>query len=158
MMNKNDLLDSVLDEREAELAKAAQRCLVTALDNSKAVNIALIDDGVERMDDGTAVLRLPPKVLRLFADMLGQLSQGKPVAVVAQEVDLTTQEAAMFLNVSRPYLVGLLETGKIPFHKVGKHRRVRLNDVMNYRKETRKASLEALDALAAQAQELDMGY
>src|SRR5579872_4430600 len=112
MLSKNDLLDTVLDEKEAELAKTAQRCIVAALDHSKAVNLALVEDGVERLTDGTPLLRLPPKVLRLFANVLGTLSQGKPVAVLPQSMDLTTQQAAMLLNVSRPYLVGLLESGK----------------------------------------------
>jgi excisionase family DNA binding protein len=158
MLNKNDLLDTVLDEKEAELAKTAQRCIVAALDHSQAVSLALVEDGVERLADGAPVLRLPPKVLRLFADMLGALSQGKPVAVLPQSMDLTTQQAAMLLNVSRPYLVGLLESGKIPFHKVGKHRRIRLDDAMKFKEEARKASLDALAALAEQAQELGMGY
>ena len=158
MLSKNDLLDTVLDEHDAELAKTAQRCIVGALDHSKAVSLVLVEDGVERLTDGSPILRLPPKVLRLFADMLGALSQGKPVAVLPQAMDLTTQQAAMLLNVSRPYLVGLLEAGKIPFHKVGKHRRIRLDDAMKFKDESRKASLDALAALSEQAQELDMGY
>jgi excisionase family DNA binding protein len=158
MLSKNDLLDTILDEKEAELAKTAQRCIVAALDHSKAVNLALVEDGVERLTDGAPLLRLPPKVLRLFANILGALSQGKPVAVMPQSMDLTTQQAAMLLNVSRPYLVGLLESGKIQFHKVGKHRRVSLEDVLKFKEERRQASAEALAALTEQAQELGMGY
>lgn len=158
MLSKRDLLDTVLDEKEAELAKAAQRCIVSALDHSKAVSIALVNDDVERLPDGAPVLRLPPKVLRLFADMLGALSQGKPVAILPQELDVTTQQAAMFLNVSRPYLVKLLEEGKIPFHKVGKHRRIRFDAVMKFKNDQRENSLTALQKLSEQAQELDMGY
>lgn len=153
----SDLLNTVLDKDEAELAKAAQRCIVSSLDHSKAVSIAIVEDGVERIDEAP-VLRLPPKVLRLFAEMLGMLAQGKPVALLPRELDLTTQEAAMLLNVSRPYLVGLLEEGKIPFHKVGAHRRVRLEDLLKYKEARRKQSEEALQRLADQAQELGMGY
>lgn len=150
--------ETVLSSKEeVELAKAAQRSIVSSLDHSRAVNIVLVEEGVERLED-QPVLRLPPKVLRLFADMLGSLAQGKAVAIMPKDLDLTTQEAAMFLNVSRPYLVKLLEEGKIPFHKVGSHRRIKLDDVVRYRDERQKISRTALDALANEAQELDMGY
>jgi len=64
----------------------------------------------------------------------------------------------MFLNVSRPYLVRLLEEGKIPFHKVGTHRRIRFEDVVQYKEQRQKISQDALQRLADQAQELNMGY
>jgi excisionase family DNA binding protein len=151
-------LEMVLDSKEdLELAKAAQRCIVSSLDHSKAINIAIVEDGVERLSE-SPVLRLPPKVLRLFADVLGSLAQGKAIAVMPKELDVTTQEAAMFLNVSRPYLVRLLEEGKIPFHKVGTHRRIRFEDVVQYKENRQKISKDALQKLADQAQELGMGY
>ncbi|GAB2914437.1 helix-turn-helix domain-containing protein [Paralcaligenes sp. KSB-10] len=155
----NDLdLDMVLDNKEdVELAKAAQRCIVSALDHSKAINIAIIEDGVER-HDGSPLLRLPPKALRLIADLLGSLAQGKAVAIIPKELDVTTQEAAMFLNVSRPFLVRLLEDGKIQYHKVGTHRRIRFEDVVKYKENRRKISEAALQKLTDQAQEMDMGY
>jgi excisionase family DNA binding protein len=150
--------EMVLDSKEdVELAKAAQRCIVSALDNSGAISIALVEDGVERSGEAP-LLRLPPKVLRLFADVLGSLAQGKAVAIMPKELDVTTQEAAMFLNVSRPYFVRLLEEGKIAYHKVGTHRRVRFADVLQYKEDRQKISQEALQKLADQAQELNMGY
>lgn len=157
-MNNIDLPDTVLDPEEAELAKAAQRCLISALDHSKAVSVAIVEDGVERLVDGAPILRLPPKVLRMFADMLGAMAQGQPVTILPRSTELTTQEAAMILNVSRPYLIKLLTEGKIPFHKLGKHRRICQEDVLKYKAERQKLSLDALQALADQAQELDMGY
>jgi excisionase family DNA binding protein len=151
-------LEMVLDSKEdLELAKAAQRCIVSSLDHSKAINIVIVEDGMERLSE-SPVLRLPPKVLRLFADVLGSLAQGKAIAVMPKELDVTTQEAAMFLNVSRPYLVRLLEEGKIPFHKVGTHRRIRFEDVVQYKEDRQKISKDALQKLADQAQELGMGY
>lgn len=157
-MNNNDLLDTVLDPEEVELAKAAQRCLIGALDHSKAVNIVILEEGVERTSDGAPVLRLPPKVLRMFADMLGAMSQGQAITILPRSMEVTTQEAAMILNVSRPYLIKLLNENKIPFHKLGKHRRIRLEDVLQYKTERRETSLAALQALSDQAQELDMEY
>ncbi len=154
MLDAPDRLES---KEEVELAKAAQRCIVSALDHSRAVNIAIVEEGVENIDD-SPLLKLPPKVLRLFADLLGSLAQGKAVSIIPKELDLTTQEAAMFLNVSRPYFVRLLEEGKIPFHKVGTHRRVRFEDVVKYKDDRRQASHEAIQQLVDQAQELDLGY
>jgi excisionase family DNA binding protein len=156
----SDVLDgkAVLNNREeVELAKAAQRCIISCLDHSHAVSIAIVADGVDDLA-GQPILRLPPHVLRLFADMLGTLAQGKAVAIMPKDLDLTTQEAATFLNVSRPHLVKLLEQGRIPFHKVGSHRRIRLEEVARYKEGRRQASKAALQALAEQAQELDMGY
>lgn len=153
-MSDLDLMSTVLDHEEAELAKSAQRCLIAALDHSRAVSIAIEAD--EQEHDDTPPLRLPPKVLRQFADMLGAMAQGKVVTLVPKSLEVTTQEAALFLNVSRPYLIKLLEEGKIPFYKLGSHRRILLNDVMKYKKERRQASLDALQELANQAQELSL--
>lgn len=146
-----------LDKEGVELAKAAQRCIISALDHSHAVNIAIVDDGVTRIED-SPILKLPPKVLRLFADLLGSLAQGKAVTIMPKDIDVTTQEAAMFLNVSRPYLVRLLDEGKIPFHKVGTHRRIRFEDVVAYKDARQGLAQSALQELVDQAQELDMGY
>ncbi len=153
-MSDLDLMDTVLDQDEAELAKSAQRCLITALDHSKAVSISIEANG-EQLDD-VPPLNLPPKVLRLFADMLGAMAQGKAVTLVPKSLEVTTQDAAMVLNVSRPYLIKLLDDGKIPFHKLGTHRRILLEDVMKYKKERRQASLDALQELANQANELNL--
>jgi excisionase family DNA binding protein len=153
----SDVIDRLESKEDVELAKAAQRCIVSALDHSRAVNIAILEDGVESIQD-SPILKLPPKVLRLFADMLGSLAQGNAVAIMPKELYVSTQEAAMFLNVSRPYLIRMLDEGKIPYHKVGTHRRIKFEDVVTYRDQRNKASHAALQELADQAQELDMGY
>jgi excisionase family DNA binding protein len=153
----SDVIDRLESKEDVELAKAAQRCIVSALDHSRAVNIAILEEGVERIAD-SPILKLPPKVLRLFADMLGSLAQGNAVAIMPKELYISTQEAAMFLNVSRPYLIRMLDEGKIPYHKVGTHRRIKFEDVVAYRDKRQKASHAALQELADQAQELDMGY
>ncbi|NVD96875.1 helix-turn-helix domain-containing protein [Massilia sp. BJB1822] len=153
----SNVIDRLDNKEDLELAKAAQRCIVSALDHSRAINISIVEEGVERIEDAP-LLKLPPKVLRLFSDLLGAMAQGKAVTIVPKELDVTTQEAAMFLNVSRPYLIRLLDEGKIAFHKVGTHRRIRFEDVVEYKETRRKSAQSALQALVDQAQELDMGY
>ena len=77
---------------------------------------------------------------------------------MALDTDLTPNQAAEYLNVSRPYLLGLLRAGDIPFHYVGSHRRIHLRDLMAYREKIDEESEKALAELVSQAQELDMGY
>ena len=91
-------------------------------------------------------------------EVLIEIGQGNAVSIIPIHAELTTQEAADVLNVSRPFLVQLLEKGDIPFHKIGTHRRVRYQDVMAYSQRIDTERSKALDELAAQAQELGMGY
>ena len=154
-MSTKELLDSVLDEREAEMAKTAQRCIMAALDHSKAHRIALVD---RRSKNQAPVLELPPKALRFFADLLGAMSQRQPVSLIPQKHELTTQEAAAFLNVSRPFVVKQLEEGKIPYRKVGRHRRVEFEQLVKYQESLRRDTDSALQDLADQAQALKQGY
>jgi excisionase family DNA binding protein len=94
--------------------------------------------------EATPALRLPVKALRLIAELLDVMAQGQPVAILKQSQDVTTQEAAQILNVSRPYLIKLLSDHKIPFHTLGKHRRMRLDDVLRFQSAQRAQSLSAL--------------
>ncbi len=101
---------------------------------------------------------LTPRMVDLLNTLLDLLAQGQPVTVMPLEAELTTQEAANLLGVSRPHLIKLLEQGRIPYRKVGTHRRVRVQDVLAYQERTRREQEAALNALQAQAQELNMGY
>lgn len=104
------------------------------------------------------LIELPTSALHLLIEMLSQMAQGNAVTLIPIHAELTTQEAADLLNVSRPYLVKLLESGKIPFRKVGRHRRVRFEDLMSYKEQVDRQRMSALDELASQAQELNLGY
>ncbi|MEW8347335.1 MAG: helix-turn-helix domain-containing protein [Candidatus Thiodiazotropha taylori] len=107
--------------------------------------------------DGNDLI-LPRQALALLRDLLVEMAQGNAVTIVPTHAELTTQEAANLLNVSRPHLVKLLEGGDIPFSKAGTHRRIRYQDLMTYREQRMQESKNSLDELTAQAQELDMGY
>ena len=101
---------------------------------------------------------LPATAVRLLTDVLARLAEGRTVVVMHNDAELTTQQAADMLNVSRPYLVKLLEENKIQHHKVGTHRRIMLRNLEAYRQLRMTEVNAALDELAQQAQELDMGY
>lgn len=80
-------------------------------------------------------IKIPLKALKLLARILKVTSEGKPISLVPMATEMTTQSAAEYLGCSRPHLVKLLEDGKIPYAKVGKHRRVKFEDVVNYKNE-----------------------
>lgn len=103
-------------------------------------------------------VRIPVSALRLLIEVLTEIGEGNAVSIIPIHAELTTQDAANALNVSRPFLVQLLEKGAIPFHKIGTHRRVRYQDVMAYKERLDAERNRALDALAEQAQALKMGY
>ena len=109
-------------------------------------------------EDKAHSLVLPTSALRLLVDILGELAIGNAVKVVPVHAELTSQEAADLLNVSRPHLVKMLEEGAIPFTKTGRHRRIRFSDLMAFKQRRDAQSQEAMEELVRQAQELGMGY
>ena len=116
-------------------------------------------------ESGGAVLRvrdrevaLPPPIAEALVGVLTDIAEGRAVSVASSGEELTTSEAADLLNVSRPHLVKLLEEGEIPFHKVGTHRRVHREDVLEYKARRREEAEEAMQNLTDQAQELGLGY
>jgi excisionase family DNA binding protein len=142
------------EEREIRAAVRGQRELSAYLSNKAKTQRIQIFDAKNRAHQ----VELPTSALRLLVDILGQLAEGNAVKVVPVHAELTTQEAADLLNVSRPHLVKLLESGELPFHRTGKHRRVRFEDLMTYKARRTEASEQAMSELAAQAQALRMGY
>jgi excisionase family DNA binding protein len=144
-------MDNVLDEHDAALAQAAQRCLMTALDHSRAAKIRLVSDGKSMPS-----VELPPKALRMVAHMLGLMAQRQPVVLLPQKLELSTQDAAAFLNVSRPFVVKQIDEGRLRCRKVGRHRRILFEDLMAYQHALHEESEIALQALADQAQALGL--
>lgn len=137
----------VPDENDSELAATASRQLARAAKASVSV----------RLEDGTD-LQLPKAVTPLLVKILTEMAQGNAMTLIPLHAELTTQEAANLLNISRPHLNKLLEAGVLPHHKVGTHRRVRFHDLEAYREEREKERENSLSELAKQAQEEEMGY
>jgi len=155
-MSTPDLLEPPASEREAEMAKVAQRCLMAALDHSRAQRIALVD---EKGDVANApVLELPPQALRFFAEMLGRMAQRRAVMLAPQNHELTTQDAAALLNVSRPFVIKEIEAGRLRCRKVGRHRRIEFEELLRYQAAQRVQSEAALQKLADLSQDLGLGY
>lgn len=141
-------------EADALLARESSRRLAThRFGRRSSVRIQLVDN-----DKEAETVAVPASALRLFLHLLIEMSQGNAVTLIPTHAELTTQQAADLLNVSRPYLVKLLGEGKIPCRTVGKYRRVRFDDLMAYKRKDDEARAKVLDQLTAEAQELRMGY
>lgn len=141
-------------EQEVKAAVESQRVLAACMSTqSDTQHIQIFDDANQAHR-----VELPTSALRLLMDILAELASGNAVKIVPVHAELTTQEAADLLNVSRPHLVKLLEDGALPFHKTGRHRRVRFADLMQFKAARAHASEQAMQELARQAQELQIGY
>jgi excisionase family DNA binding protein len=134
-------------EGETLLAQEASRILAPRL-----------QEGELRVHLDDQVLTLPRAATRLLSYVLTEMAAGNAVTLIPVHAEMTTQEAADYLNVSRPFLVSLLEAAEIPYRKVGSRRRVQFRDVKAYKDKADCEREKVLDALAAQAQELGMGY
>jgi excisionase family DNA binding protein len=140
-------------EADARLARESSRVLATRkLGKRSSVRLRLDDD------DETEGMTVPVSAVRLFLQLLTEMSQGNAVTLIPTHAELTTQQAADLLNVSRPYVVKLLDEGKIPSRMVGKYRRIRFDDLMAYKQKDDEARAKVLDQLTAEAQALGMGY
>ncbi|HAU0120856.1 TPA: helix-turn-helix domain-containing protein [Legionella pneumophila] len=129
-----------------------------------AKSVGLLDD-LKAKASKTAYLKienkqveLPKSAVKLLIEILNQLADGNALTLIPKHARLTTQEAADLLNVSRPFLIKLLESDKIPFEKVGNRRRVLAEDVTAYKLNEIKKRKSALQELTDLSQELDMDY
>lgn len=109
-----------------------------------------------RVEENDDVLVLPRAAVELFTQILAYMAAGHGVSVVPADAELTTQQAADLLNVSRPYLIGLLEAGEIEFRKVGKHRRIKAASLVEYMRNDDQRRRRAADELSALTQEMGM--
>jgi len=114
-------------KEERKVALESYDALAATLDQIRSENPEI------EIEETEEKIKVPLKALKLLAKILKAISQGKPVSLVPIATEMTTQAAAELIGCSRPHFVKLLEEGKIPYTKVGKHRRVRYDDVMNFR-------------------------
>jgi excisionase family DNA binding protein len=147
---------STPSQDQQALAVSSSHALAAVLESTQPQHYILnIQKGNQEQAPG---IELPAKAVALLAEILDLMARGDAATLIPLQTEMTTQEAANFLHVSRPFLVGILESGHIPFRKVGTRRRVRFQDVLTYKQTIDAQREQALDALTAQAQELGMGY
>ncbi len=125
-----------LPENIAKPSKEEQKTAMQSYDALVATLNKIKDKNPEiEIEENQERIRIPLNALKLLAKILKETSKGKPVSIVPIATEVTTQAAAEILGCSRPHIVKLLETGKIKFTKVGKHRRIRYEDIISYKKE-----------------------
>lgn len=139
-------------EREAITARTSRQLLSRYAREDQPLTVQVMDA------DHDEPIELPAGAVTLLMDILDAMASGQGVTLIPEDAELTTVQAADILHVSRPFLIKLLEEGQIPYRKVGKHRRIRVEDVMNYKRAIDQEREAVLDQLVADAQEQDMGY
>jgi excisionase family DNA binding protein len=136
-------------EADAVLAKETSRVLASHIRNGDPMELRILDDP---SPDG--MVKLPLSAARMLVRILEEMARGNAVTLIPVHAELTTQEAAEMLNISRPSLIQLLDEGKIDYRRVGTHRRVRFEGLMKYKRAAEAARRAALEELAAYDQEL----
>ena len=139
-------------EEDIKLSLLSSRILASSLNSHSATQKIKVEseDGVERS------LLIPSAAYELLIDILSQMSQGNAVTLVPVHAELSTQQAANLLNVSRPYLIKLLDNGEIPYRKVGRHRRILAKDLYAYKEDIDTKRSQSLDELTAISEELGL--
>jgi excisionase family DNA binding protein len=133
------------------VAKETSRLLAKRLQKGAPMQLRILDD-----DASQPTVKLPAPAVGLLLRILEEIARGNAVTIIPVHAELTTQEGADMLNMSRPSLIQLLEEGKIEYRRVGTHRRVRFEALMKYKRQTDKERRAVLNELAAYDQELGL--
>jgi len=133
------------------MVKTAERMIMACLDHSRAATITIESD-----DGFSPSVQVPPQILRVLGQTLGLMARHQPIVLVPEKQELSTVEAANFLNVSRPFVIKEIEAGRLIHRMVGTHRRIRFADLMDYTKTMRAQQQAALDKKAENERELGL--
>lgn len=147
-MAQANVLPVLPSDDEAILAKETSRVLAARQKTVDPLRLRLLDDP----EEGT--VQLPASAVRMLVRILEEMARGNAVTLIPVHAELTTQEAADLLHISRPSLIQLLEEGKIEYRRVGTHRRVRFEALMAYKRRADADRRAALAELAAYDQEI----
>lgn len=148
----NSLNQPEITEAERAMALDAYRCISESIDRARAVSIQVSSE-----DSKAPTFQVPPAALRLFGQVLAALSERKAVTVIPGSRELTTLEAANFLNVSRPFLIREIDAGNLPLaRKVGTHRRILFEDLVVYKEKMQASRRQALEDMAKDAEAMGL--
>lgn len=150
---------ALLDQTEPFAASEAEATIArTAADRLKGVASAHQDITIVLRESThpNVVVPLPARAVELIVRILEAMADRVPISVIPHEAEFTTQQAADYLNVSRPYLVGLIDKGEIDHRTVGRHRRVRFADLLEFERRSKAERRAAINEMAAQARLLDL--
>lgn len=139
-------------EREAIIARTSKQLLARYAREDQSLTVQVLDA------DHEDPIELPAGAMTLLLDILWAMASGQGITIIPEDAELTTVQAADILHVSRPFLIKLLEEGRIPYRRVGKHWRIRMEDVMNYKRAIDQEREAILNQLVTDAQEQDIGY
>lgn len=138
--------------QEISLARASGKRIAELMDSQRPLALKVGEPGEEQQ------IELPASAIAILTEVLEATAAGRGITIIPENAELTTAEAASILHVSRPYLIKLLDERVIPHRLVGKHRRVLIEDVLNYKRGIDAERESVLARLTADAQENDMGY
>lgn len=145
--------DCLPSDEDRNVARETSRLLAPLLKQQRSLSV-----NIHGARGKSETATLPPMAVRLLVDLLSEMAKGNTVTLIPVHAELTTQEAANLLNVSRPFVVSLIKAKKLVARKVGTHRRIRFADLQAYKAALNADRKHALAALAQQAQELHLGY
>jgi excisionase family DNA binding protein len=149
---------ALLDQTKEPFVATAEEALIAreALAKLKPLANRKTDIKIRAAEAPDVVVPIPARLVSLIVDFLEAMAERKPVSVIPCAAELTTKQAADFLNVSRPFLVKILDRGEIPHRMVGTHRRVLMSDLLEYKARSDEARRKAIRDMVAEAQKLDL--
>ncbi len=137
-------------ESDAKLARTACSKMIPFARHRLPLVVSVVDA------EASGQITLPADAVTVLTNVLEAMAAGHGITIIPQHAELTTMEAADILNVSRPYLIKLLESGEIEYRKVGRHRRITMENLLAYKMKSDKASRAAMDELVALSEELGL--
>lgn len=135
-------------ETEAAIARKAAERLRPVAESQQDITI--------HIEGSKIAVPLPARAVDLMVTVLSAMANGQAISVIPQQTELSTKQAADFLNVSRPFVVKLIDEGKLPARKVNRHRRIRFADLVAFEKMSQTDRMEALAEMAREARELGL--
>jgi excisionase family DNA binding protein len=151
-------MEALIEKTTPQDQKVATKSLFTLTKSVKNISRGESEVARIKIQEDDEFVEVPKKALDFLFYILSNMAEGKSVSLIPSDSEVSTQQAADMLNVSRPHIVKLLEEGKIPFRKVGSHRRILLEDLMQYDAAMKNQRNKSLEFLAKQAQDLNLGY